>query len=144
MRRWCCGIATLYRFSHTRSPKTPCDIQLSVFWGGGNSLGLTHSHNRARETGTIAHGPIQMRLQTARLIRGRAATRLHPLQGLAWRCQISGDIRISFSARSAKFTTIEAPGCDHKAMVNAKAACRHRDLVMDVRWGNCRSSPLEI
>src|SRR5690606_18031092 len=94
-----------------RSPSTPLEAQLSVDRGGGNARGLIQSHRIIAAVGSSAHQPIQRRLHTASIKRGRATTLVHTLQGLAWRAHVSSSMRKrSAMRRSMVMPSHMAPG----------------------------------
>lgn len=96
-RAWCCGMGRVLRFSHTRSPKVTFEPQLSVFLGGGNSLGLSQIHKPATPKTGKLHQPRGRMLHTAPRMAGRPVnTRVQTLHGLAWHCQVASSIAISF------------------------------------------------
>src|SRR5215212_5453344 len=83
------GSSTVSRSDQMCSPKTLLEAQFRVEPDSRNSSGLTIMKTSTRATAASDHQPIQSRLQTARISRGRTANRVQTDQGLAWRIQLS-------------------------------------------------------
>lgn len=101
--RWWRGTGISSRLSHTRSPRTAFDAQLSVEAGFSNRRGLNHIQNRDNATGTIAHHPSHTRLQIAATSKGRTVVRVQTLQGLACRCHTVSLMLKVWAIRCSRF-----------------------------------------
>src|SRR5215213_11442092 len=83
------GSSTVSRSDQMCSPSTLFEAQFRVEPDSRNSSGLTIMNTSTRATAATDHQPIQSRLQTARISRGRTANRVQTDHGLAWRIQLS-------------------------------------------------------
>src|SRR4029450_860372 len=83
------GSSTVSRSDQMCSPNTLLEAQFRVEPGSWNSIGLTTRKTSTRTTAATDPQPIQSRLQTARISRGRTANRVQTDQGLAWGIQLS-------------------------------------------------------
>src|SRR5215211_1202639 len=83
------GSSTVSRSDQMCSPNTLFEAQFRVEPDFRNSSGLTIMNTSTRATAATDHQPIQSRLQTARISRGRTANRVQTDHGLAWRIQLS-------------------------------------------------------
>lgn len=110
--KWCRGIGTIFLFSQTLSPKTPCKAQLSVDLGSGKTLGLIQVQSRAARNGNTDHRPIQDLLQRDKVNKGRPVMILvYALHGLECRSQVASDMNkifvIAFCSRFHENITAE-------------------------------------
>src|SRR4029450_2034701 len=83
------GSSTVSRSDQMCSPNTLLEAQFRVEPGSWNSIGLTTRKTSTRTTAATDHQPIQSRLQTARISRGRTANRVETDEGVACRIHLS-------------------------------------------------------